>query len=43
MTKTDAELRFEDLIDDIINKLSPKEAGEVFQDIRNLLDELEGE
>lgn len=43
MTRVDAELRFEDLIDDIINKLSPEEAKKVFRDIRNCLDELEDE
>ena len=40
MTRVDLEMRFEDLMDDIINELSPEDAKTVFEYIKDKIDEV---
>ncbi len=40
MTRVDLEMRFEDLVDDIINELSPEDAKAVFEYIKDKIDEV---
>lgn len=42
-SKLNFETEFDELIDNIINNLQPKDAKEVFRYIRETLDELESE
>ena len=40
MTRVDLEMRFEDIVDDIINELSPEDAKAVFEHIRDKIEEV---
>lgn len=40
MTRVKLELRFEDLMDDIINKLSPEDAKAVFEYMKDRIEEV---